>query len=241
MRDALYFVSDLHLGCGTPSEEEKKKEKFIQFLQLVRQNAHALYIVGDLFDFWFEYKNAIPKTQVEILAALKNLTLMGLPVIYLAGNHDFWRRDFFPKYLGVQIEKGDLILNHGGKKIFVTHGDGKARSDWGYRTIRAIFRHPVNVWLYRQLPVDVAFPLARLVSGSSRRWTEARGKEQLSEYEDFARHKFAEGFDGIVLAHSHSPGLKKIEGKTLVNIGDFLYNFTYAVLKDKEFELKKLE
>ena len=241
MRDTLYFVSDLHLGAGTPSEEERKKEKFIQFLQLVRQNGKALYIVGDLFDFWFEYKNAIPKTEVEILTALKNLSLMNLPVVYLAGNHDFWQRDFFPKYLGVKVEKGDLVLKQDGKNIFITHGDGKARSDWGYRLIKALFRHPVNVWLYRQLPVDVAFPLARLVSGSSRRFSESKGKEQLAEYEEFARHQFAEGFDAVVFAHSHVPELKVIEGKTLVNIGDFMTNFTYGVLRGREFELKRME
>ncbi|MCI0330453.1 MAG: UDP-2,3-diacylglucosamine diphosphatase [candidate division Zixibacteria bacterium] len=241
MRDTIYFVSDLHLGAGTPSEEERKKEKFIQFLQLVRQNGKTLYIVGDLFDFWFEYKNAIPKTEVEILAALKNLVLMKLPVVYLAGNHDFWQRDFFPKYLGIQFEKGDVVLNRGGQKIFITHGDGKARSDWGYRLLRGLFRFPLNVWLYRQLPVDLAFPLARLVSGSSRRWTEARGKELLSEYEEFARGKFAEGFDALVLAHSHWPELKVVEGKTLVNIGDFMTHFTYGVLRGKELELKKME
>ncbi|MCI0406686.1 MAG: UDP-2,3-diacylglucosamine diphosphatase, partial [candidate division Zixibacteria bacterium] len=142
MRDAIYFISDLHLGAGTPSEEEKKKEKFIQFLQLVRQNGLKLHIVGDLFDFWFEYKNAIPKTEVEILAALKNLTLMELPVVYLAGNHDYWHRDFFAKYLGIKMEKGDVVLDHEGKKIFITHGDGKARSDWGYRILRGLFRFP---------------------------------------------------------------------------------------------------
>lgn len=241
MRDTIYFVSDLHLGAGTYSEEEKKKEKFIQFLQLVRQNGQALYIVGDLFDFWFEYKNAIPKTEVEILVALKNLTLMNLPVVYLVGNHDYWQRDFFPKYLGVKVEKRDVVLNHDGKKVFVTHGDGKARSDWGYRIIRALFRHPLNVWLYRQLPVDIAFPLARLVSGSSRSMTEARGKEQLSEYEDFAGQKFAEGFDAVILAHSHWPELKAANGKTLLNIGDFMAHFTYGVFKGKEFQLLRLE
>lgn len=241
MREALFFVSDLHLGAGTASEEERKKEKFIQLLQLVRQQAQALYIVGDLFDFWFEYKNAIPKTEVEILAALKNLTLMGVPVIYLAGNHDFWRRDFFPRYLGVQIEKGDVAFSHNGKKIYLTHGDGKARSDGGYRLIRRLFRHPLNVWLFRQLPVDVAFPLARLVSGSSRRWNEAWGSRKLSEYEDFARQRFAEGFEAVVLAHSHSPEMKKIEGKTLLNLGDFMHNFTYAVLRGDDFELTKME
>ncbi len=241
MRDTIYFLSDLHLGAGTPSEEEKKKEKFIQFLQLVRQNGRMLYIVGDLFDFWFEYKNAIPKTEVEILAALKNLTLMELPVVYLAGNHDYWQRDYFTKYLGVQVEKGDVVLNHEGKKIFITHGDGKARSDWGYRILRGLFRFPLNVWLYRLLPVDWAFPLARLVSGSSRRMTEARGKEQLAEYEDFAKQKFAEGFGAVILAHSHWPELKAVEGRTLLNIGDFMHHFTYGVLKGKEFQLLKLE
>ncbi|HLG93896.1 MAG TPA: UDP-2,3-diacylglucosamine diphosphatase [candidate division Zixibacteria bacterium] len=241
MRDTIYFISDLHLGAGTPSEEEKKKEKFIQFLQLVRQNGQTLYIVGDLFDFWFEYKNAIPKTEVEILVALKNLTLMNLPVVYLVGNHDFWQRDFFPKYLGVKVEKRDVALNHEGKKVFITHGDGKARSDWGYRIIRGLFRLPLNVWLYRLLPVDWAFPLARLVSGSSRRVTEAKGKEQLSEYEDFAGRKFAEGFDAVILAHSHWPELKAVNGKTLLNIGDFMHHFTYGVLKGKEFQLLKLE
>jgi UDP-2,3-diacylglucosamine hydrolase len=241
MRDTIYFVSDLHLGAGTLFEEEKKKEKFIQFLQLVRQNGAALYIVGDLFDFWFEYKNAVPKTEVEFLVALKNITLMGVPVIYLAGNHDYWHRDFFAKYLGVKMEKGDVILNHEGKKIFVTHGDGKARSDRGYRLIKALFRHPLNIWLYRLLPVDWAFPLARLVSGSSRRMTEARGQEQLAEYEDFANRKFAEGFDAVILAHSHWPELKTIEGKTVFNIGDFMYHFTYGVLRGRGFELKRME
>lgn len=241
MRDAIYFISDLHLGVGAPSEEERKKDKFIQFLQHVRQNGLKLYIVGDLFDFWFEYKNAIPKTEVEILAALKNLRLMELPVIYLAGNHDYWHRDFFAKYLGVKMEKGDVVLNHEGKKIFITHGDGKARSDWGYRILRGLFRFPLNIWLYRLLPVDWAFPLARLVSGSSRRMTEARGKEQLAEYEEFARQKFAEGFDAVILAHSHWPELKAMEGKTLLNIGDFMHHFTYGVLRRKEFQLLKLE
>ncbi|HXF48647.1 MAG TPA: UDP-2,3-diacylglucosamine diphosphatase [Verrucomicrobiae bacterium] len=241
MRDTIYFVSDLHLGAGTPSEEERKKEKFIRFLQFVRQNGKALYIVGDLFDFWFEYKNAIPKTELELLVALKNLTLMNVPVVYLAGNHDFWHRDFFAKYLGVKIEKGDVVLNHEGKKIFVTHGDGKARSDWGYRIIKVLFRHPVNVWLYRLLPVDWAFPLARLVSGSSRRWSEQRGKEQLPEYEAFARQKFAEGFDAVILAHSHWPELKAVEGRTILNIGDFMHHFTYGVLRGREFQLTKLE
>jgi UDP-2,3-diacylglucosamine hydrolase len=241
MRDTIYFVSDLHLGAGTPSEEERKKEKFIRFLQLVRQNGKALYIVGDLFDFWFEYKNAIPKTELELLVALKNITLMGVPVIYLAGNHDYWHRDFFQKYLGVTIEKGDVVLNHEGEKSFVTHGDGKARSDWGYRIIKALFRHPINIWLYRLLPVDWAFPLARLVSGSSRRWSEQREKEQLPEYEAFARQKFAEGFDAVILAHSHWPELRAAEGRTILNIGDFMYHFTYGVLKGKEFQLLKLE
>lgn len=241
MRDTIYFVSDLHLGAGTPSEEERKKEKFIRFLQLVRQNGKALYIVGDLFDFWFEYKNAIPKTELELLVALKNITLMNVPVVYLAGNHDYWHRDFFQKYLGVKIEKGDAVLSHEGKKIFVTHGDGKARSDWGYRFIKALFRHPVNIWLYRLLPIDWAFPLARLASGSSRRWSEQRGKEQLPEYEAFARQKFAEGFDAVIMAHSHWPALKAVEGKTILNIGDFMHHFTYGVLKGREFQLLKLE
>lgn len=241
MRDTIYFVSDLHLGAGTPSEEERKKEQFIRLLQLVRQNGERLYLVGDLFDFWFEYKNAIPKTEVELLVALKNLTLMQLPVVYLVGNHDYWHRDFFAKYLGIKIEKGDVVLEHEKKKIYITHGDGKARSDRGYRLIKALFRNPINVWLYRLLPVDWAFPLARLVSGSSRRWTEARGKEQLPEYEAFARRKFAEGCDAVILAHSHRPELKVLEGKTLLNIGDFMTNFTYGVLRGGEFELKKLE
>ena len=241
MRDTIYFVSDLHLGAGTPSEEENKKENFIRLLQLVRQNGKALYIVGDLFDFWFEYKNAIPKVELEILVALKNLAVMELPVVYLAGNHDFWHRDFFPKYVGVKFEKGDVVLNHEGQKIFITHGDGKARSDWGYRIIKILFRHPLNIWFYRLLPVDWAFPLARLVSGSSRRWTDERGGEQLPEYEEFARRKFGEGFDAVILAHSHWPELKVLEGKTILNIGDFMHRFTYGALKGKEFQLVKLE
>jgi len=240
MRDKVFFFSDAHLGCGTPSEEKHKEERLISFLQKLAKEASHLYIVGDLFDFWFEYRHLIPKNFQRIINQLGRLRDAGVRIDYLCGNHDFWLGDFLPAQMGIRVHRESLKVDHQGKRFFLCHGDGLAKSDWGYRILKKILRSKVNIWLYRQLPPDFSIPFAKFVSGSSRNYTSGRETKFLEEYKQFAEEKIKSGFDIVILGHTHQPQIEKIENGTYVNLGDWFKNFSYAVLEKGEIRLERL-
>src|SRR3989337_947365 len=127
MRDKIFFFSDAHLGSGSSSEEKMKEERLIAFLKKVQVEASHLYIVGDLFDFWFEYRHLIPKNFQRIINQLGWLKEGGVKIDYLCGNHDFWLGDFLPQQMGIPVHRDFLEVEHQGKKIFLSHGDGLAK------------------------------------------------------------------------------------------------------------------
>ena len=124
---ALYVFSDAHLGCGTDAEERVKVERIRELFELVKQDGDRLVILGDLFDFWFEYKHAIPKEHTDVLVMLRELVTRGIPVDYVSGNHDFWMGDYFEKQIGVRVHRDSLDLTYAGKRLFLTHGEAKGR------------------------------------------------------------------------------------------------------------------
>ena len=239
VKDKVFFISDAHLGSQTPSQEKEKEERLISFFQKIEPDACGLYIVGDLFDFWFEYKHLIPKSFQRVLWRLEKLKTSGTQIIYICGNHDFWLGDFLPVQMGIPVHKDGLSVELQGKKIYLSHGDGLAKSDWGYRILKKILRNRVNIWLYRQLPPDFAIPLARFVSSSSRNYTSGRETKFLDEYGQFAAQKISSGFDYVILGHTHHPCLEKIEKGVYVNLGDWFGNYTYAVLDKGEIRLER--
>jgi UDP-2,3-diacylglucosamine hydrolase len=169
---------------------------------------------------------------------LKQLLDCGIKIKYVVGNHDFWLGDFLPKQIGIPIFKDSVDVVHQDKRIFISHGDGLAKKDVGYRFLKRILRNRVNIFLYRQIPPDVAYPLAKFVAGRSRSYVQKRDTGYLGEYEDFAAEKIKQGFDAVVLAHTHVPVLKELDGGIYLNLGDWFQHFTYGRLYQGKFYLE---
>jgi UDP-2,3-diacylglucosamine hydrolase len=235
---AIYFFSDAHLGENDFSGETKKMEKINGFIDLVRSDGKKLYILGDLFEFWFEYAYAIPKGQMKVIFRLAQLVDEGIEIHYLPGNHDFWLGDFLQKEAGLIIHDDYYTTVEQDKKLILTHGDGIAPSDKGYRFLKRILRNKVNIWLYRKVPADWGIPLARWVAARSRAHTSKRSDEFLKEYDDYAARKIREGFNAVIMGHLHVPVIKELNGGHYINTGDFISNFSYVRMKNGKFSLE---
>jgi UDP-2,3-diacylglucosamine hydrolase len=238
---ALYIFSDVHLGSGSPESEKLKYQKVKEIIDLVNTDGDRLVILGDLFDFWFEYKHAMPKDQFPILNLLYDLNQKGIPVDYVSGNHDFWMDDFFTEQLGLTLHKDFLDMEYQGKKLHLIHGDGLSPSDKGYHFLKKILRNPVNIWLYRKLPPDWAIPLAKFVSGTSRDYTTRREHHFEKDYEDYAKSKLSEGIDLVAIGHLHIPVYKEFDDGIYINTGDFINHFSYAKITQNSVNLNYLK
>lgn len=237
---ALYIFSDAHLGSSSASEEAIKQENILKLFDMVKSDGDRLVILGDLFDFWFEYKHAIPKEHHRILMGLRQLIEEGIAVDYVSGNHDFWMGDFFETQIGINVHRDHYDIEYEGQRLHLIHGDGLAPGDGGYRFLKRILRNRFNIWLYRKLPVDWAIPLAKWVSGSSRSYTARRDHAFASDYEAYALSKLNAGFDIVAIGHLHIPVIKESDSGTYINTGDFIHHFTYAKLTDGQITLEKL-
>lgn len=237
---ALYIFSDAHLGCGSEPQEAEKIARIRALFELIKQDGDHLVVLGDLFDFWFEYKHAIPKEHTDVLLMLRELVQRGIQIDYVSGNHDFWMDDYFEKQIGAHLHTNHLELEYAGKRLFLTHGDGIARADRGYRILKRVLRNPFNVWLYRKLPPDWAIPMAKWVSGSSRQYNERRDHTFEPDYEKYAADKLAQGFDAVVIGHLHIPRQKQFGSGIYINTGDFMSHFSYARIDVSSVSLQYL-
>ncbi|MCK4404087.1 MAG: UDP-2,3-diacylglucosamine diphosphatase [candidate division Zixibacteria bacterium] len=238
MSKAVFFLSDAHLGAEEEDKEKLKEEKLIFLLDRVKEEGEFLYLVGDMFEFWFEYKSVIPKDHFKVLTKLKQLVDCGIKINYLVGNHDFWLGDFLPKHIGIPIFKQSIDVVHQGKRIFISHGDGLAKMDLGYRILKRILRNRINIFLYRQIPPGISYPLAKFVAQRSRSQVQKRDKSYLEDYKNFAAEKIKQGFDAVILAHTHVPILCDLSGGIYLNSGDLFCHFTYGRLWEGKFYLE---
>jgi UDP-2,3-diacylglucosamine hydrolase len=234
----VYFVSDAHLDLL--KEESLRGDKLIRFFEIVKSDGECLYIVGDLFDFWFEYKYAIPAGYFRVLFGLHDLTSKGIKVFYIPGNHDFWMKDFLKRQVGIELTGDRFEIEHYDKKILITHGDGIRADDRGYRFIKKLFRNRFCIWLYSQLPVNVAYRLAMFTSGASRSYTTARNIKDSTDYIEFAKRENENGFDAVVMGHVHKPEIEEAGPGLYINCGDFIESFSYVVLDNDGFRLEYL-
>ena len=235
----VLFISDVHLGLKNPLGEKERERKLVNFLRSNLESGDRLFIVGDLFDFWFEYRTVIPKDFILILSCLKELVDNGIRIDYIAGNHDFWVGGFFQKELGLHFHSSHLIETIGEKSFYIIHGDGLKKSDAGYRVLKRVFRNRLNVFIYRWLHPDIGIPFAKWCSGSSRKHTQKRDYGGQEEYIEFAEKLFADGVDHVIMAHTHKP-LEHIteSGKSLINLGDWIEHFTYARFSDNKLSFE---
>jgi UDP-2,3-diacylglucosamine hydrolase len=222
----IYFLSDVHLGLEERAADRERERLLCAFLRRAQDRCQRLFIVGDLFDYWFEYGTVIPKFHVRTLASLADYVERGIAVDYLLGNHDFGHRDYFERELGVRVHAGDLEITLGGKRFYLAHGDGKALNDEAYRAFRAVTRSPLALRLWRWLHPDAGITLAAAASKSSRARDEERGEGD--DLEIFARKRLAEGFDAVIMGHQHAPLEKQMHSGVYVNLGDWLTHYTLA-------------
>ena len=230
--ETLIFLSDVHLGEQLEDREEIKKERLFSFFEHIQQEKNKLIICGDLFDFWFEYRQTIPKRHFQVLHKLKLLTESGVQVHYLAGNHDFWISGFFECEIGIHIHPEKFTIKIGKKNLYATHGDGLMKSDVGYRILKRIMRHPINIFLFRLLHPDLGIPLALASSHQSRIASAEKEDYTDADYREFAEKKIAEGYDFVVLGHTHFAALQNFGTGWYINPGDWMYNFTYAKIEN---------
>jgi UDP-2,3-diacylglucosamine hydrolase len=224
-----YFISDAHLGREGPVPEEQKLRLLLEFFQEVSQSATHLFVVGDLFDFWFEWRWVIPKETFPVLARLKSLVDQGIEVHYLAGNHDFHLLGFLEKEVGVVVHPYELDIRLDGKRFYLYHGDGLLAKDKGYRVMRRIIRHPWSVALYRLVHPDLGIAIAKLTSKLSRKRLALRySQHHEEEYNAFVLTKLRAGYDVVMMGHSHWPAHKEFPEGVYINLGDWMEKFTYA-------------
>ncbi|MEY2917032.1 MAG: hypothetical protein RIS73_746, partial [Bacteroidota bacterium] len=167
----IYFLSDFHLGAPNAQASLIREKKIIGFLDQIKKDAAQIFVVGDLFDFWYEYKKVVPKGYVRILGKLAEITDSGIPIHFFVGNHDMWMKDYFQTELNIPVYFEPIPFEFNGKKFLVGHGDGLGPGDHGYKFIKKIFRNKICQWMFGILPPQIGIGLANYFSRKSRAQT----------------------------------------------------------------------
>lgn len=237
-----YFLSDFHLGIPDRAASLARERRIMAFLDEIAPQAAAIYLMGDVFDFWFEYKHVVPKHHVRLLGKIASLTDAGIPVHFFKGNHDMWTFGYLRDELGLQVHDDTFVTEINGKRFFLAHGDGKGPGDKGFKRLKRVFRHPVNQWLFARLHPDFTFRLANRWSYKSRAAsTDAAdfNKENEWLYRYCAYKLQAAHYDYFVFGHRHLPIQTKVgESSMYINLGDWIVYNTYAVFDGQTLDLR---
>lgn len=243
----IYFASDFHLGAPNYEASRSREDKIISWLNTIQDTAQEIYLVGDLFDFWFEHKYTIPKGFVRLQGKIAELTDNGILVHVFTGNHDMWMFDYLPKELGIQLHRAPLTKTWNGKKLFIGHGDGLGPGDTGYKLLKKVFASKVAQWFFARLHPNFSFWLANTSSQKSRLHTALEDEKYLGDDKEwlaiFAREKLKEEhFDYFVFGHRHYPiDISVGPNSRYINLGEWINYYTYGVFDGENFELKKME
>ena len=241
----IYFLSDFHLGAPDEKSSLVREKKLVRFFDSIRHNAAQIFIVGDIFDFWYEYKEVVPRGYVRLLGKLAELTDAGIPVHFFVGNHDMWMRDYFQKELNISVYFEPKVFEFNQKNFYIGHGDGLGPGDHGYKFIKKIFRNPLCQWAFGQLHPTWGIGLANYFSRKSRVKTGNSDEIFLGEDKEwlilFCREILQqEHYDYFIFGHRHFPlDFKLSADSRYINLGDWIRNFTYAIFDGKDMELKK--
>jgi UDP-2,3-diacylglucosamine hydrolase len=241
----VYFLSDFHLGVPDHASSLEREKKIVSFLDQSKQDAAMVFVVGDLFDFWFEYRKVVPKGYVRILGKLAELTDNGIPVHFFVGNHDMWMSGYFEKELNIPVffENQTYVFND--KKFLIGHGDGLGPGDYGYKFIKKIFRNPICKFLFGLLPPYFGVSLANYFSKSSRTMTGTADEIFLGEEKEwlvvYCKEQLKQNhFDYFVFGHRHLPiDFTLNEKSRYVNLGDWIKYNSYAVFDGITLHLKR--
>ncbi len=232
----VYFLADAHLGgLDGPADAGSERELEAFLRSLVGATEH-LYLVGDIFDFWFEYRVPSDHGHGGVLDALSALSASGTTVTFLGGNHDYWAGSEFQRLTGASVHHDPIVVSHGSRRVFIAHGDGLPAGDWGYRLLKSVLRSPVAIWMFRLLSPAVGARLAVRVSNVSG-ITDDRVQRAIPPMRDFLMSKLDEGLDAAIVGHVHAPRRWERNGRTAVIIGDWMTNRSVAVLDASGFRM----
>lgn len=244
-RNKIYFASDFHLGAPNEESSLKREKLLVKWLEEIRSDAAEIYLVGDLFDFWFEYDTAVPRGFTRFLGKLAELSDAGIPIHVFTGNHDMWMFGYLEKELNITLYREPILREYSGKKFLIGHGDGLGPGDHGFKVIKKVFANKISQWMFAKLHPDWGIKLANYWSGTSRASNNdevflGEEKEWLFQY---AQEKLkTQPIDYFIFGHRHLPlDLKVGNSSRYINLGDWISHNTYAVFDGEKLELKKYQ
>ncbi len=238
-----YLFSDAHFGAGTTELEAQKLEKLEILLEMVCKDRADCYILGDLFDLWFEFRSGITRGFDDVLKAIRTTSERGAQIHLIGGNHDWWAGKAFEKITCAEMHKSPVIAEIQGCRLFLSHGDGLAQSDWGYRNLlKPTFRNRFTNCLFRQLPRPIGQKMMSGISSGSKLYTKQRNLDMEPEYVVAAQEIITkQNVDAVVIGHTHEPArIVDLNSGKYVNIGEFFEQFSYAVIREGKIELRAI-
>lgn len=239
----IYFISDVHLGAPALKNNHERELLFAQWLDFISEDVTELYLLGDIFDFWFEYKKVVPRGFTRILGRLVSLTDRGIPVHFFTGNHDLWVFDYLKEETGLIIHYDKLITTIGNKKFLLAHGDGLDPDEKGYLLLKKIFTNKQLQWVFARLHPNFAFYIAH-------RWSKSSRLSKLDREEEFNvknenLYRFAQNYldtewiDYFIFGHRHQMAEVEVKNNSkLILLGDWIKNFSYAVFDGENINLE---
>lgn len=246
MRDKTYFITDAHLGSGADSPQRERD--LVRWLESIEDDAQRLVMLGDIFDFWFTYKQAVPRGFVRLLGKMAELADNGVEIHFFIGNHDMWMFDYLEKEIGVVMHNEPEAMTIGGKRFLLGHGDGMGNQDRSYNLLKRVFRGRLNQWLFAGIHPNIGFPIAHRWSASSRKKHSVKyngyfGDDHEAIYQYCKRRqqeKIDNGvqpFDFFLFGHRHTPVVRPLGDATYINVGNWIENRDYAVFDGESMTL----
>ena len=250
----IYFISDFHLGVPDYASSLEREKKIVRWLDFIKADAAELFLMGDVFDYWFEYKNTVPKGYVRLLGKLAELADSGIKIHYFTGNHDMWVFDYLPHEIGMTIYREPIQREYNGKKFYLGHGDGLGPGDHGYKFIKKVFANKFSQWLFARIHPNFGIWLMKYFSKTSRVATGNADEKFLGEDKEwlviYCKEVLKkEHFDYFIFGHRHLPldidlttSISKGEGESrYINLGEWINHQLYAVFDGVVVEVKKYE
>jgi UDP-2,3-diacylglucosamine hydrolase len=243
----VYFASDQHLGAPTAAASFVREKKFLLWLDTIKKDAEALFLLGDLFDFWFEYKTVVPKGFVRVLGKLAEIKDSGIPIYFFVGNHDLWMNDYFEKELNIPVYHApqEFLINN--KKCLIGHGDGLGPGDKGYKRMKKVFTFPLFKWMFRWFHPDLGVKLGQYMSVKNKLISGDEDAKYLGDENEwlvqYCKQKLTEDhYDYFVFGHRHLPlEIPLNTSATYINLGDWIQYFTFGVFSGDTLSLEKFE
>lgn len=241
-KNKIYFISDAHLGADTDFYTSIEREvHLVNWLDEITDSAQAIYLLGDIFDFWFEYRKSVPKGFTRFLGKISELCDKGTPVYFFPGNHDMWTFDYLEKETGVEVINKPKIINLNNKTFYLAHGDGLGPYDKKYNILKVIFRSRFLQFMFKLIHPDLGIKIAQLWSSSSRKNHKyPKNLEYSNEWlVKYSKTVLAEQhIDYFIFGHRHIAFQYKLnDNSVFTNLGDWTRNFTYAVFDGNDLKI----